>query len=283
MGSSPGFGSARRDAPPPSRDGGGRPVRTRLRCGCGPWWPLPRRAAQLAGSFFNRHAISRRRPPEGAGARLSPTVGRRFQGLFHSPRRGAFHLSLAVLVRYRSLGVLSLGPWAARLPAGFLVPRGTHAPAPGRGREAGYGALTRCGAPSQALRLPWALLTPRGPGKGLRAAVQPPGRIGSPATERPGFGLLRVRSPLLTESRSISVPRGTEMFQFPRCPPPSRAVPAYDRGGVAPFGNPRISARWRLPGAFRRLPRPSSAPSAKASTVCPHSLSLPYRPSRRQN
>jgi hypothetical protein len=104
-------------------------------------------------------------------------------------------------------------------------------------------------------------------------AVQPPRRIGSPATERRGFGLLRVRSPLLTESRSISVPRGTEMFQFPRCPPPSRAVPAYDRGGVAPFGNPRISACWRLPGAFRRLPRPSSAPSAKASTVCPYPLS----------
>ena len=92
-----------------------------------------------------------------------------------------------------------------------------------------------------------------------------------PETHR--FGLFRVRSPLLTESHSISVPRGTEMFQFPRCPPPSRAVPAYDRGGVAPFGNLRISACWRLPGAFRRLPRPSSAPSAKASTVCPYSLS----------
>jgi hypothetical protein len=30
-------------------------------------------------------------------------VGIRFQELFHSPRRGAFHLSLTVLVRYRSL------------------------------------------------------------------------------------------------------------------------------------------------------------------------------------
>ena len=29
-------------------------------------------------------------------------VGIRFQGLFHSPCRGAFHLSLTVLVRYRS-------------------------------------------------------------------------------------------------------------------------------------------------------------------------------------
>ena len=29
-------------------------------------------------------------------------VGIWFQGLFHSPRRGAFHLSLTVLVHYRS-------------------------------------------------------------------------------------------------------------------------------------------------------------------------------------
>ena len=35
---------------------------------------------------------------------LRPLVGRRVQGLFHSPARGSFHLSLTVLVRYRSLG-----------------------------------------------------------------------------------------------------------------------------------------------------------------------------------
>jgi hypothetical protein len=29
------------------------------------------------------------------------------------------------------------------------------------------------------------------------------------------FGLVRVRSPLLTESRLLSFPPGTEMFQFP--------------------------------------------------------------------
>ena len=40
-----------------------------------------------------------------AGTALVPTVGRRFQELFHSPRRGAFHLSLTVLVPYRSQSV----------------------------------------------------------------------------------------------------------------------------------------------------------------------------------
>ena len=35
---------------------------------------------------------------------LQPLVGAWFQGLFHSSVRGSFHLSLTVLVRYRSLG-----------------------------------------------------------------------------------------------------------------------------------------------------------------------------------
>ena len=34
---------------------------------------------------------------------LRPLVGVRFQELFHSPVRGAFHLSFTVLVHYRSL------------------------------------------------------------------------------------------------------------------------------------------------------------------------------------
>ena len=35
-------------------------------------------------------------------APLRPLVGTRFQGLFHSFIQGSFHLSLTVLVRYRS-------------------------------------------------------------------------------------------------------------------------------------------------------------------------------------
>ena len=37
-------------------------------------------------------------------APLRPLVGEWFQGLFHSSVRGSFHLSLTVLVLYRSLG-----------------------------------------------------------------------------------------------------------------------------------------------------------------------------------
>ena len=43
---------------------------------------------------------ARGHPTEG----LPQLVGARFQDLFHSSARGSFHLSLTVLVRYRSLG-----------------------------------------------------------------------------------------------------------------------------------------------------------------------------------
>ena len=36
---------------------------------------------------------------------------------------------------------------------------------------------------------------------------------------------------------------------------------------IAPFGNPRIKVCLPLPGAYRSLPRPSSAPDAKASSL----------------
>ena len=55
-------------------------------------------------------------------------MGLRFQVLFHSPRRGSFHLSLTVLLHYRSYFVFSLGSWSTRFPTGFLVPRRTQVP-----------------------------------------------------------------------------------------------------------------------------------------------------------
>ena len=52
---------------------------------------------------------------------LRPLVGRRVQGLFHSPARGSFHLSLTVLVRYRSQE--SVQPWRVVPPASDRVSR----------------------------------------------------------------------------------------------------------------------------------------------------------------
>ncbi len=68
----------------------------------------------------------------------------------------------------------------------------------------------------------------------------------------------------------MSVPPGTEMFQFPGFASLHyEFMQRYPCGWVAPFGYPRINACSRLPVAFRSVPRPSSPPGAKASTECP--------------
>ncbi len=50
----------------------------------------------------------------------------------------------------------------------------------------------------------------------------------------------------------FSVPAGTEMFQFPACPPRSRGTRGCP-GWVAPFGHLWITGCQRLPRAFRRV------------------------------
>ncbi len=108
-----------------------------------------------------------------------------------------------------------------------------------------YGAVTRYGPPFQTLPVPKSTAT----------------------------GLVRFRSPLLAESRLMSVPPATEMFQFAgfasRTYEFSAGYPRLPCGWVAPFGDPGINDRSHLPRAFRSVPRPSSPLSAKASTRCP--------------
>ena len=68
---------------------------------------------------------------------------------------------------------------------------------------------------------------------------------------------------LATTKGMISLPLGTKMFQFPRCPSPGLCVQPGDAMGlpwrVSPFGDPRIKVCTRLPEAYRSVPRPSSA------------------------
>ena len=58
--------------------------------------------------------------PEGTSS-LLPLVSMWFQDLFHSPHWGAFHLSLTVLVHYRSHR--SLSPWRVVPPASRPITR----------------------------------------------------------------------------------------------------------------------------------------------------------------
>ena len=63
----------------------------------------------------------------------TPTVCRHaVSGTFNSPPGVLFHLSLTVLLHYRSLRVFSLGKWSSQVPTAFHVCRGTQEHWPGR-------------------------------------------------------------------------------------------------------------------------------------------------------
>ena len=106
-GSSPGFGSARRD--PGALLG--------LACAPAPRLlalnPAPRPGHSPVHSSIGT--------PSPGKPRLRPTARSRFQALFHPPRRGPFHRSLTVLLRYRSPEVLA--PWGVVAPASRPVSR----------------------------------------------------------------------------------------------------------------------------------------------------------------
>ena len=87
-------------------------------------------------------------------------------------------------------------------------------------------------------------------------------------------GLFRFRSPLLTESRLISIPPVTEMFQFTGF---ARHAYLFSmtyllRGGFPHSDITGSKLVCQLPDAYRRLPRLSSPSTAKASTMCAYSL-----------
>ena len=76
----------------------------------------------------------------------------------------------------------------------------------------------------------------------------------NPRPLKAGFGLIRVRSPLLAESRLISSPPGTEMFQFPGFASGLKArMTPYYRGRVSPFGDLRIKTYLAAPRRFSQL------------------------------
>ena len=90
---------------------------------------------------------------------LRPLVGIRFQVLFHSPNRGSFHLSLALLFTIGHQVVFSLARWAALIHARF---HGTGATRDIRRRSTtfDYGAITLFGLTFQSARLAVNFVTP---------------------------------------------------------------------------------------------------------------------------
>ena len=132
-------------------------------------------------------------------------------------------------------GVLRLGGWSPHVQTGFPVPRPTR----GRGCAYPYRAITVSGAPFQTL----------------------------PVRAVHTTGLVRVRSPLLAESRLMSFPPATEMFQF---------------AGFASRGY-GFTARCRRSGGLPHSEIPGStlarsSPRLIAACYVLHRLSVPRHP-----
>ena len=182
-----------------------------------------------------------------------------FQVLFHSPRRGSFHLSLTVLC------AIGGRPYSA-------LDRGR----PGFGQGSTCPALLRNRVTETRLFRVRGChpLRPRCPARSAIVWFSRKLRGSSPrgpATPLMRFGLLPVRSPLLGESLLISFPGLLRWFTSPSV----ASVPYFIRifgwrsrlRRVAPFGNPGIKGRSLLPLDFRGLPRPSSPDGPKASAM----------------
>ena len=209
-----------------------------------------------------------------AEARTLPRlVGTRFQVLFHDPSPGCFspfpHGTGSLSVTREYLGLGGGPPGFTRNFTGSVL-LGIPSRESSEFRVRGYHPLCRRFPTSSATQticnsLPDQQLWLNGP------ATPTTQRL--PALTRDRFGLFPFRSPLLRESRLLSLPVGTEMFHFPTLPPPALCVQAGATGHytrqVSHSEIPGSKSGCRLPGAYRRLLRPSSAPGAKASTVRP--------------
>ena len=175
MDRSPGFG------PAPSDSG---PLQTRFPSGSGLY------VLNLAGwgSSPDRSTKSTRFISYGCPA----ACRHRVSGALSLPSRGPFHLSFTVLYAIGHQGVFRLGGWSPRIPTGFHVSGGTLDTVPLFGISS-----TRLSRPS--VCLPMHFDYP------LQSVIQSEPRRHCCLR----FGLFRVRSPLLAESRLISLPRPT--------------------------------------------------------------------------
>ena len=213
MGRSLGFASTAADL--------SRPVRTRFPCGS------PPEGVNLPTTVTRRIIMQKARGHASVRNR-APTARRHgVSGSVSSPRRGSSHRSVALL---GSLSVviecLALREGPRRFRPGFSCPTLLGYPlGPLPLRLRGCHPLWRR-FPTHFDSRSWI------PGRGPHDPGGCPHR----------FRLVPVRSPLLRESRLLSFPPGTEMFQFPG-------------SSVGIAGSTLVG---QLPRAFRSLPRPHS-------------------------
>ena len=123
-------------------------------------------------------------------------------------------------------------------------------------RHFDYGVGTLYDLAFNPVRL-YLLVTPAARQSNLKSPTTPNTQL-LPDITRTRFSLFRFRSPLLTESRLLSLPVGTEMFHFPTFPLPTLCVQVGVTGlassRVSPFGNPRITVWLSTPRGLSQIP-----------------------------
>jgi hypothetical protein len=180
-----------------------------------------------------------------------------FQVLFHSPSGVLFTFPSRYCFTIGHHLVFSLGRWSSLLPTRFHVSRGT--------LDTGQSSFLSCTGllPSMVVLSNTLLLETQN----HYASPQPH------TTYVVWFGLLRVRSPLLTESLfvlfscrylDVSVPYVSLLHTMYLCTSTWALTPSgFPHSDI--YGS---NGYLRLPVAFRSLSRPSSAYGAKAFTLC---------------
>ena len=166
-----------------------------------------------------------------AGSRTShrPPTARSHgvSGSVSSPRRGSSHRSVALLGSLSvAIACLALREGPRRFEPGFPCPT-----------LLGYRLAPLASSPTGLSPAPVPF------SNGLRLTSADRSVVGptTPAARRRRFRLVPVRSPLLGESRLLSLPPGTEMFQFP-----------------GSFGHSGLDARWAAPPDFSQPSTPES-------------------------
>jgi hypothetical protein len=168
---------------------------------------------------------------------------RLISGSFRLPSRGAFQLSITLLLRYRSRDMFSLGGKCPPDSREISDPRYS------KPRHS-FSAVATGLSPSTVPRSSGVNLMQR---KLKRRVYNTTSPLPFPGGIR--FGLCCVHSPLLTASQLISSPAPTQMFQLRAFPTLTGRVKKTQE---FPLGNPRIKGSMRLPVAYRSLARPSS-------------------------
>ncbi len=160
------------------------------------------------------------------------------------PFRGTFHLSLTVLVHYRSQNVFSLTGWSRQIQTGFHVPRPTWDTATADTEF----RLQECHL------LRYSFPTVFDYPLSVRSCSP-----ATPANKLTGLGSFPFARHYLGNHYLFSFPAVTLDVSIHRvCLKYEYLIIEYNLNWVAPFGNSRVKACLQLSETYRSKPRPSS-------------------------